>query len=336
MPHLPGLTRRHFLLAGLGSLGALGVAGCGRADSSSPASSSVAPARVTHKYGSTEVPANPRRVVTLGYTDQEPVLGLGVKPVGVVDFFGERPYGKWPWEASIWAGQQPTIVGERDTYNFGKIASLEPDLILGMYSGMTKADYDKLSGIAATVAQPVGHADFAAPWTVITQLAGDALGRRAQADRAIAAVQAEFTTARDAHPQWKGQTVAVVEPAKVDEWAVFGAGDPKLQFTEGLGFTVFPAVRAFNPGGDVKNVSTERLDTIDADRVIFLIDTGDQTEQQVRENTLFRTLKVARTNCATFLPFEAEPPIGAALAFNSIISIPYGIDQVVARLNSQP
>ncbi|CCH33361.1 hypothetical protein ABZ816_18445 [Actinosynnema sp. NPDC047251] len=68
---------------------------------------------VEHEYGRTEVEAAPAKVVTLGLSDQDSVLALGVKPVGVVDWSKERPYGNWPWTKDLWGGAQPEIVGER-------------------------------------------------------------------------------------------------------------------------------------------------------------------------------------------------------------------------------
>lgn len=38
------------------------------------------PVTVDHKYGSTVVPADPRRVVSAGFTDHDALLALGVVP----------------------------------------------------------------------------------------------------------------------------------------------------------------------------------------------------------------------------------------------------------------
>ncbi|MFP5021179.1 iron-siderophore ABC transporter substrate-binding protein [Pseudonocardia phyllosphaerae] len=311
----------------------LGLTACsGGEPSAASGNEEQSAAPVQHKYGTTTVPAQAQRVVTVGYTDQEPVLALGVAPVGVVDFFGERPYGSWPWEKALWNGTVPAIVGERDEYQLEKIASLHPDLIIGLYSGMTQASYEALTRIAPTVAQPVGFADFAAPWTVQTDMAGRSLGRQPQAQKLVDDVNAQVTAARQAHPEWAGKTVAVVEPAATGEWAVFGAADPKLQFLEGLGFTVAPIVRQLEAGGDVAQLSTERLDLLEVDRLVLLIDPGDPTEAKVRANPLFSRLRVAREGRALFLPFSPAPSSGAAMAFNSVLSIPYGLQQVVPAL----
>ncbi|MEV6283473.1 iron-siderophore ABC transporter substrate-binding protein [Kribbella sp. NPDC051770] len=325
------LTRRGFLAGGRSTAALFGLAACGDDDKPS-ADAPAAAAPVAHKYGTTTPPTRPQRVVSLGYTDHEPLLALGVRPVGVVDFFGERPYGNWLWETPLWDGSKPEIVGERDEYQYEKIAALRPDLIVGLYSGMTRQNYDTLSKLAPVVAQPRDYADFAGPWTVMTKLAGQAVGRTAEADKLVAGITVQFAKARQAHPEWAGKTVAKVEPAKADEWAVFGAADPKLQFFEGLGFTVAPAVLKLEPGGDVATLSLERLDLLEVDQLVVLIDTGDQTEQQVRANPIFDKLAVARENRTLYLPFSAAPATGAALAFNSVLSIPFGIDQVVTAL----
>ena len=65
------------------------LAACG-SDEESPstpaADNGQFPFTVEHKYGTTTIPAAPKRVVTVGYTDQDPILALGVVPVGVGDF----------------------------------------------------------------------------------------------------------------------------------------------------------------------------------------------------------------------------------------------------------
>lgn len=35
--------------------------------------------------------------VTMDFTDHDPVLALGVVPVGLVNWYGDYPFGTWPW-----------------------------------------------------------------------------------------------------------------------------------------------------------------------------------------------------------------------------------------------
>src|SRR5690606_34561195 len=152
----------------------LGLAACGGEETDpdggeAAAGGSGLPVSIEHKYGTTEIKSPPERVVTVGMTDQDAVLALGIKPVGVVEFSGlGLGVTEYPWSARQWGGTRPTVVGQREDFKFEQIAALRPDLIIGLYTGMTKADYDKLSKIAPTVAQSADHPDYAMPWQDMT------------------------------------------------------------------------------------------------------------------------------------------------------------------------
>jgi len=288
------------------------------------------PVTVSHKYGDTVIDRAPARVVTLGLSDQDPVLALGVVPVGSIDWFGERPYGKWPWAQPLWKGATPEIVGERDDYNVEKIAVLNPDLIIGVYSGMTQDQYTRLSQIAPTVAQVKGVDDYAATWPEMTRHVGRALGRLARADELIAAIDARLADLRTRNPQFAGRTVAVVEPYEPGKYAVFAPTDPKVVLLTQLGFTVPRAITEAAGSEYAAEIGSERLDLIEVDKVVFL--TADEsTESTVKADKVYATLKVAQENRAVFLPYES-PPLGAALSFSTVLSLPYALDQLVPLL----
>ena len=70
------------------------------------------PVTLEHAFGETEIEAEPTRVVTLGWSDQDVVLALGVVPVGATDItWGGNDQGSTPWfdEAlDELGGEQPT------------------------------------------------------------------------------------------------------------------------------------------------------------------------------------------------------------------------------------
>ncbi|WP_173082066.1 iron-siderophore ABC transporter substrate-binding protein [Phytohabitans rumicis] len=320
----------------LAAVAVLAISACGGGsdeDTAGPAASATAgafPVTVAHKYGTTEIKSAPTRVVTLGLSDQDTALALGVKPVGAVDWFKERPYGKWPWAQPLWGGTAPEIVGERDEFNFEKIAALKPDLIIAQYSGMTKENYDTLSQIAPTVGQPKEYGDYLAPWQAMTLAIGKALGKQAQTEELIAGIDKKFADVRQQHPDWAGKTVAVVDPFEPGQYAVFSSTDPKLVFLKEMGFTVPAEIDKLAGKENATVISSERLDLIDVDRLLFL--TSDPgAEKRVTADKVYAGLKVAQEKRAVFLPYE-EPPLGGALSFNTVLSIPYAIDQVVPIL----
>ena len=107
------LSRRLLLT---GSLSAALVAGLAACNSSASTEASdelgateqtVFPVTVTHKYGDTVVPAEPKRVVVVGFTEQDILLALGVAPVAATEWYGEQPYAVWPWATTRSATRSP-------------------------------------------------------------------------------------------------------------------------------------------------------------------------------------------------------------------------------------
>lgn len=292
-------------------------------------SSGAFPVTIEHKYGETTIESEPKKVVTLGLSDQDAVLALGKKPVGVVDWFKERPFGSWAWSKDAWGGTTPDIVGERDDYNMEKIAALEPDLIIAQYSGMKSEQYDKLSQIAPVVAQPKDHPDYQAPWQEMTTTIGKSLGKEDEAKKLISDIDKRFAKVREEHPEWQDKTVAVGEPYEPGTYSAFSPKDPKVAFLSEMGFTTTDKFQQALGNKNLADLSYERLDVMEADRTVWL--TYPDTKKQLASDPLYKKLKVSKENRDLFLPYE-DPDIGAALSYNTVLSIPYAIDQVVPML----
>lgn len=115
------ITRRE-LLKGTAVL--LVAAGCRSPDDRAAAPSTMAATRtIEHKYGGTEIAGTPERVVTVGLTDHDTVLALGVTPLGVYDWYGEYSYATHPWAQHELGDARPAIVGSGGELDFEAIAA---------------------------------------------------------------------------------------------------------------------------------------------------------------------------------------------------------------------
>ena len=330
---------RRLPLAAVALVATLLLAACGGGSTTAGGSSTAAasggafPVAVDHKYGTTEVKAEPKRVVTLGLSDQDVVLALGTKPVGAIDWFKETPYGKWPWTQSLWGSTPPEVVGERDEYNMEKIAGLKPDLILAQYSGMKQEQYDTLSKIAPVVAQPKGFEDYQAPWQDSARLAGKALGKADEVEKLIKGIDDKFAAAKTAHPEFAGKSAVVADAYQPGTYSVFSPNDPKMLFLTQLGFTVPAKLKEAVGTENVVDLSYERFDVIDVDRLVWLIADPASTDQ-IKNEALYKNLKVVQEKRDLFVPYD-EPPVGAAMSFNTVLSIPYALEQVLPLLSAK-
>lgn len=133
------------------------------------------PRTIKHANGSTEIEKKPERVVVLDTGELDDVLSLGIKPVGMVTTEGSNPVPSY-LEDKVDGVETVGTINELD---LEKIASLEPDLILGSQLRADKL-YDELDSIAPTVFSI--RPGF--PWKENFRLVGDALGmeKKATAD----------------------------------------------------------------------------------------------------------------------------------------------------------
>ncbi|MFF3171914.1 iron-siderophore ABC transporter substrate-binding protein [Streptomyces sp. NPDC057900] len=339
----PALTRlvRFAPRVAVAAVAAVALAACGggndKASSSASAEagakSGAFPVTVQHKYGSTTIESEPKRIVTLGLSDQDAVLALGIKPVGSVDWFKEKPYGKWPWTKAKWGSDTPDIVGERDEYNMEKIAALKPDLVIAQYSGMKKEQYDTLSKFTKVVAQPKGLPDYGASWQVMTRQIGASLGKKAQAEKLITGIDADFKKVRDEHPEFATKTLAVADSFEAGKYSAFTKTDPKSIFFSELGFKLKPEIdKLAKPGWNAAELSSEKLNVLDVDRLVWVTSSTDANDR-IKAEPLYKNLKVSKDKRDLFVPYQ-DPDIGAAFSFNTVLSIPYAIDEIVPLLTA--
>ena len=115
----------------------------GAAEASAPAAESGAfPVKIPHRYGTTVIDAEPERVVIAGLREQDAALALGVVPVAATEWYGKHPGAVFPWaEEALGDADPPAVLTYEDGLQIEKIAAQRPDLIIAVYSGMTKKEY---------------------------------------------------------------------------------------------------------------------------------------------------------------------------------------------------
>ena len=298
------------------------LSACGSAKDGAPEAAEAATVSIDHKFGETKVPANPSRVVTVGWTDQDFVLPLGVVP-GAVRSFAEN-YDDRPWVEKATGGEALPTWGS-DTIDFEAIAAQKPDLILAIYETVDQETYDRLSQIAPTVIQSADYADEETPWNVQLVTTGKALGKEAEAQKLADEVQAKIDEARTANPEFDGKT-AVVDfgPAEGGHY-LLGENDPRRSLFTALGFTTQDVV------GDV---SEEKLGLLDRD--ILFVDGA--TKDQMLASPAFARLGVVRDNRTLYTDNESNLHI--ARTYSGPDSLLYALDvltpQLANALNGRP
>ena len=335
------LSRRRFLLgtAAIASTIA-GVSGCNASaglDADGVASPSVAatgveegayPVTIEHKYGTTTIESAPQRVVTVGLKEQDDCVALGVVPVGSTTWFdlgGSKLFGPWAKDALAGA-PEPTVLDDTDGIQFEQVAALQPDLIIGVYSGLTQTDYDKLAKLAPTVAPLKEYQEWGIPWDAEATVVGQALGRPKQMAALVADAKQRVQAVKEASPEFADKTALSATP-----WEgvfVYGSQDPRCRLLTDLGFSL-PAeldrVTESAWGGDL---SEENVDLLDVDALVWLVEGNGR--QDVEANKAYTSLAVHKQGREVF----TQPGDGVYEAFSlmTVLSIGYLVEELGPRL----
>jgi|GEM_PF-148317 len=285
------------------------------------------PVTIEHKYGRTEITQRPERIVAVGLTEQDVLLALGIVPVGTTEWFGEYPGAIWPWaQEKLGDAPVPELVGDASTINFEKLAALKPDLILALYAGVTQEQYDLLTQIAPTVAQPGDYVDYGIPWQELTRTVGQAVGQAEEADRLVTEVEARFEQVRAEHPEFVGATSIVATPYE-GIW-VYGGEDVRGRFLTALGFKLPEGLAEITGEEFGGNLSFERADLLDVDVIIWL--DADEAQGPLG-GPVYQNLAVHTEGREVFLD-SYDDPLGGATSFVSVLSLPFLLDGLVPKL----
>lgn len=337
MPRATRASRLTGLLISVLLLAVTAVA-CGSSDSdagSDPSdakgsASSAYPVTISHKYGSTTIKSEPKRIVTVGLTDQDAVLALGKVPVGTTEWLGGYKGAVGPWAKDrLGSSPAPTVLKDSGTGpQVEKIAALRPDLILAVYSGLTKSQYASLSKFAPVVAQPGEFNDFGVPWQRQTEVIGKALGKDAEAKKLVAGVQDKFATAREANPGFAKSTAVVATP--YDGTFVFGSQDPRSRLLSDLGFTLPKDLDKVIGDKFGANISKERLDLLDQGVALWIVPDLTSAVTKLHRDPVYGDEKVVKEGREVFVKETSD--YGNAVSLSTVLSIPYVLDRLVPQL----
>lgn len=308
---------------------ALGLAACtDSSDDTDTESSDAETTVVATKFGDVEVPADPQRVVALGWGDAETALALGVQPIGAADWigFGDGSDGVGPWAQDLY-DESPEMFGtmELDTQAIG---AREPDLILDVRSSGDQDRHDALTKITpAVVSVPEGGDNYLTTPDQQLEMIAQALGKEDEAAQLSEDLDQAFAEAREAHPEFDGKTVTVSAYSS-EGWSVYRAGDARVQFMENLGFTQKQAVEDLESDAFFVPLSNEQIDVLDADVMVSFPIFVDASK--IEKDSLYQALPAVEDGRALVIE---DQDLSNAFSLGTTLATQYAIENVTTPLS---
>lgn len=300
-------------------------------ESSAAAEEGAFPVSIKNKFGTAEIKAAPQRVVSVGLVEQDALLALDVVPVGTTEWFGEKPGALFPWAKDKLGDRAvPTVLKDKDGIQFEQVAALRPDLIIGLYSGMTADDYKKLSAIAPTVAQPAGVPDYGVSWQEAARTVGQAVGKPKQADELVKGIEDRFAKVRAEHPEFQGKPALMATP--YEGYFIYGSQDPRSRLLTDFGFTLPSGLDSLIGNKFGANISAERIKVLDQQALVWFPTKGGTAKLQ--NDPLYKNLPVRTQGRDIFVEENFDDPLYGATSFVSVLSLPIVLDQLVPKLKA--
>ena len=264
-------------------------------------------------------------MVSVGFTDQDALLALGIVPVGIRDWYGDQPDAVWPWARGELGDAEPTVLSSAEL-DFEAVAALEPDLIVGLSSGMTASDYELLSQIAPTVAQ---SADF--PTSACRGRRRPSSPARPSAapprpSRSSPRPRRCSTAAREEHPEFEGATASVAFLFDGQPGA-YASADTRARLMGDLGFETPAEFDELAGDAFFFNVSPEQVTTLDTDVLVWIV--GSEAEAA---NIAALPTRSALTAAQEGREVLTDAELSGALSFSSPLSLPYALEELVPEL----
>lgn len=339
----PGRRRSRLALiaSAVAAATALVLSGCSagssaEAGSSAGSESGAFPVTIASALGSVTIDSKPERVAVWGWGAADIALALGVVPVAMPKFtYGGNTNGVLPWDADALkklGAKTPQLLAGVDTGElpFEEFVKAKPDVILAPYSGLTQAEYDKLSKIAPVVAYP--KVPWGTSWQDQTEIVGRALGLSTQAAALQKKTEDEVASLAAKYPVLKDKTffyAAANEPGQLN---VYKATDSRVLLLDELGLKNSPSIDTLDTAKKADDfffqVSYENLSKIDTDLLVMYFDKQSSVDAFTADPLVAAMPAIAQ---GRFAPIVGESFVMASSA-PSVLSIPWMLDRYVPEL----
>jgi iron complex transport system substrate-binding protein len=311
----------------LGVAGAAGLVMAAARSTDTSATAAPDPGGVTirHAFGQTVVPAPPKRVVSVGFTEQDDLLAVGVVPIATTKWFGDEPFAVWPWAQSKLGGAQPVVLNLDNGIQVDQIAALKPDLIVATNAGVDAGTYQQLSAIAPTIPQS-GDIPFFEPWKDQATTIGQAVFQANTMQSLIASVDAKFAAVAKNNPQFRGKKLLMLQGTTFWENSVIASlPNWRTEFLTQMGFVIPDSIAPFGRGDDRAFIPLDQIGPVlDAADVLLWRTESDADVAALLADPNIAALRATQQNRDVFTSND----LSGAIAFASPLSYPVVADQL--------
>ena len=321
-----GPLRRREFLGVAGVAGLMLATGCSSKGSGDSAPKSVT---VKHIFGETTIAAPPKRVVSAGFTEQDDLLAVGVVPVAVTNWFGDQPFGVWPWAQPRLGTSRPVVLNLDNGIQVDQIAKIKPDLIVAVNAGLDADTYQKLTAIAPTIAQS-GDDAFFEPWKDQATAVGTAVFQADTMRQLITDVDTKFADVAKNNAGFKDRKALLLAGSFFGGTLTATLPGWRTDFLTAMGLQIPDNITGFAVDDHRAAIPRDKLaDALDGADVLIWSTESEAEQTALLADPVVADLRATKPNRNVFTTKD----LAGAIAFASPLSYPVVADQLPALLS---
>ena len=264
-------------------------------------------------------------MITLGFSEQDPVLALGVAPIAVREWFDGFDHATWLWAQEALADGMPEVLeisfGE---LSYETVAAIAPDLIVATHGGITEEEYEVLSEIAPTLVEAADVPSFGMSRQDQTLMIGEALGLSEEARQQVLVKEAATLDTARTNDDFGNATFAWANPTGEGTYWIVGATTPPMLVLQSLGLVCPDTIGDVVGEADSFELSGEQVSLLDVD--VLIVQASDDIKQSIIDDPLWQQLGFMTEDRILWL--DSDDPVYGALSFATVPSIDYPLDEL--------
>ncbi|MFE7133169.1 iron-siderophore ABC transporter substrate-binding protein [Streptomyces sp. NPDC057638] len=292
------------------------------------------PVSIKSALGTAEIPAEPKRIITLGQGSAETAIALGTTPVGIESYaWGSDKTGYLPWihEAVTQSGEKlPKQFTGGEELDTEAILELDPDLILAPWSGVTQKQFDILNDIAPTVAYP--DLPWSTNWDEQIQVIAKAMGKPEQAPKLIGTIEKQLADAAKTRPDYANHTFSYIYNTGPGTLGVFKPDEQRVTMLSSLGLKVDPVVDTFKEtkGTDSALIGLENAEKLKNSDLLFTFYTDAKNKKEVEAQPLYASMPAVKKGAVVS---SADTSFVTASSIINPLTVPWTIDRYLPLID---
>lgn len=233
------------------------------------------PVKIVHAFGEVIIKEKPKKIVTIGVSNEDVILALNEIPVGISKVNYNEKEKILPWVKdkynSLNVDEQNIVVfDDINKIDYNKITKIKPDIIIATYSEINFKEYKKLLRISPVIVYP--NKPLQVTWKDEIMITASVLGK---VDEGIVLVENIENLIKEKISKFKNIKgkkfiLCSINERIANNIEVYTKKDTRVLYLKELGLVLPDEIENIDKNTRIINLTYDEVNKLNMDLIIFL------------------------------------------------------------------